>query len=158
MIYTVESSLADELKKPADDYRRKELFEFRAFNATHVEITRAGATLVFEKVKGQGKDATDTWRQVKPTARDVDTTKFDTFLSRVSNLRAASFVDPKTPTGLQSPALAVFVRFDEGKKEERVAFARVGTDVFASRPGEPGAAKVETTEYDDLIKALDEVK
>src|SRR5204863_7313285 len=51
MVFTIDSSLADELKKPADDFRIKDLFDARAFNTTRVELTRQGATLAFEKDK-----------------------------------------------------------------------------------------------------------
>ena len=66
-------------------------------------------------------------------------------------------VDPKTKTGLDSPALTVYAKFDDGKKEERLTFAKTGSDVYAGRPGEAGAAKVNPTEYDEVIKKLDEL-
>src|SRR5262249_10479417 len=50
-VVTVEQSLLDDLKKDADSYRRKDLFEFRPFNATHVELTRNGQTVVLDRVK-----------------------------------------------------------------------------------------------------------
>jgi len=162
VVFTVESSLADELKKPADDYRRKDLFEFRAFNATSIEITRGKDTLSFEKVriesKEKGKEAETKWRQVKPAGRDVDPTTFEDFLSKLSNLRAQSFAGSGTKTGLDRPVAIVSVRFDDGKKQERVTFGKAGSDVYATRASEAGAAKIETTEYDDALKALDSLK
>ncbi|PYR52705.1 MAG: hypothetical protein DMF89_01990 [Acidobacteria bacterium] len=38
-VMTVDNSVADDLKKAADDYRKKDVFDFRAFNATKVELT-----------------------------------------------------------------------------------------------------------------------
>src|SRR6266403_158067 len=52
-VVTIESTLLDELKKGADDYRRKDLFEFRPFNAAHIELSRNGQTVVLDRVKGQ---------------------------------------------------------------------------------------------------------
>ena len=49
------------------------------------------------------------------------------------------------------------VKFDEGKKEEKAAFATAGSDVYVSRPAEPGAAKVDATEFNEAIKSLDEL-
>ncbi len=156
-VVTVEGALLDELKKGADDYRRKDLFEFRAFNANRVEVLRNGQTVVFEKVKGQGDNAQDKWRRVSPTAADVDKDKIDSLLSRLSNTRALLFVDSSAKTGLDKPAMTITVKFDEGKKEEKVTFGQVGNDVFASRPGEPGAAKTDATDFNDAIKSLDEL-
>ncbi len=69
-----------------------------------------------------------------------------------------SYVDAGAKTGADSPAAVVTARFDDGKKEERVVFGRVGSDVFAVRAGEPGAAKVDAAKFDDAMKALDAIK
>jgi uncharacterized protein DUF4340 len=157
MVMTAESSLVDDLKKGADEYRRKDLFEFRPFNANRLEITRDGQTVAFEKVKGQGENAPDKWRRVSPTAGDVDKDKFEGMLSRLSNMRAASFVDSTAKTGLDKPAMTVAAKFEDGKKEERVSFGKAGDDVFASRAGEPGAAKTDAMDFTEVTKTLDEL-
>jgi hypothetical protein len=159
-VATVEGALADELKKGADDYRRKDIFEFRPYNVNRIELIRDGQTVAFEKVKADAKDAKDApekWRRVSPTAADANKDTIDSLLSRLSNMRAASFVEATAKTGLDKPALTVVVKFDDGKKEERVTFGKVENDVFASRPGEPGAAKADATDFSEALKALDEL-
>ena len=49
------------------------------------------------------------------------------------------------------------MKFDDGKKEERVTFGKAGADVFALRPGEPGAAKADAADLTDALKSLDEL-
>jgi len=49
------------------------------------------------------------------------------------------------------------VKYDDGKKEERVSFGQEGSDTYASRATEPGAAKVDTTDFNEVIKSLDEL-
>ena len=156
-VATVESALLDDMKKSADEYRRKDVFEFRPFNATHIEITRNGQTIALERTKGQGDNAPDKWKRVSPTAGDLDKDKSDGLLSKLSNIRAASFVDTTAKTGLDKPAMTVVVKFDDGKKEDRATFGQVGDDVYVSRPGEPGAAKINTAEFNDVIKSFDEI-
>ena len=156
-VMTVESSLVDELKKGADDYRKKDIFEFRAFNANRVEITRNGQSVAFEKTKGQGENAPDKWKRVSPTPGDVDKDKIDSLLSRLSNMRATSFVAADAKTGLDKPAMTVVAKFDDGKKEDRVTFGKNGDDAYASRPGEPGAAKVDSADFTEVNKTLDEI-
>jgi hypothetical protein len=51
----------------------------------------------------------------------------------------------------------VTVKFDEGKKDEKVTFGQEGNDVFAVRPGEPGAAKADKADLDEATKAFDEI-
>ncbi len=88
----------------------------------------------------------------------VDTAKFEAFLTKLSGLRAQSFADDKTKTGLDAPVVRLKATFDEGKKNEVVTIGRAGADVFAGRTDEPGAAKLDATEFDETLKALDEFK
>ena len=155
-VFTIQKTAADDLKKTADDYRRKEMFDMRAFTATHLEITRNGKTTAWDKVKGTGENAADTWKQVSPTAAEPDKDKFQAFVAALADIRAMTFVDSKAKTGLDSPAATVVVKFDEGKKEDRVTLAKVGSDAYASRPDDPGAAKVDPTKLDEALKSIDE--
>ncbi len=155
MVFTIESSIADDLKKKADDFRPKEIFEFRSFTATRLEITLDGGTLAFEKVKV--KDAPDKW-QVVGAKKDVDAPKMETLLASLTDLTAASFVDAKAKTGADAPAAVVLAKFDDNKKEEKVVFGKVGSDIFAVRAGEPGAARIDAAKFDAAMKALDALK
>ncbi len=158
LVFTVEPSLVDDLKKSPADFRRKDLFEFRPFNATRVEVTRNGQPMAFELVKNADPKAvtTDKWRQVSP-ARDLDRQKMDSFLSAFSNLRIDTWADKSDGLGLDSPQLAFVVTFEDGKKEERVLFARKGDEVHATRSDEPGAGKIPTSDYDAALRALDDL-
>jgi len=157
VVMTVESSLLDEVKKGPDEFRRKDLFEFRAYNANRVEISRNGQTVVFERIKGQGDNPQDKWRRVSPNPAELDRDKVDGFLSRLANMRVSAFQESTSKTGLDKPAMVVSVKFDDGKKEEKVTFGKEGEDVFASRPGEPGAAKTDATDFNESVKTLDEL-
>lgn len=155
-IFTIQKAAADDLTKTAADYRRKDLFDMRAFTATRIEITRNGKTTAFDKVKGTGENAQDTWKRVSPTAAEPDKEKFQTFVAALADIRAMSFADSKAKTGLDSPAATIVVKFDEGKKEDRVVLAKAGADAWASRPDDPGAAKIDSTKLDDALKSIDE--
>jgi hypothetical protein len=150
MVFTVEAALFDELKKPADDFRVKDLFDARAFNTTRVEIARGGQTMAFEKEKGK-----DTWKQVSPAAKAADTAKVEALLTALASARATSFADAKTATGLETPEVTISVAFEDGQKHEKVAFARKGTDAYGRRDGDASAAKIDMTALDGIIKALD---
>jgi|KBSSwiStaDraftv2_1062776.scaffolds.fasta_scaffold07436_7 hypothetical protein len=156
-IYTVDNSSADDFKKPAEDYRKKELFDFRAFNATRVELTKGGQTTVFERVKAKDDKSPDTWHRVSPNPGDPDRSKVESLLAGLADIRATSFVDSTAKTGLQTPALVVDAKFDDGKKQEKVTFGKNGADAYGSRPDDPGAGKIEAEKLDEAIKALDEL-
>ena len=150
MVFTIESSLADELKKPADEFRIKDLFDSRSFNTTRVEVTRQGQTLAFEKEK-------DTWKQVTPAAKAADAAKVEALLTALSNTRAAGFETKIAATGLETPELVATIKFDEGK-QEKVTFAKKGTDGFARREGDTAAAKIDLPTLDNIVKAFDALK
>jgi hypothetical protein len=151
LIFTIAPVLKDDVIRSVADFRRKDLFDGRAFTATRAEFKRGTETVVLEKSKG--KDNADVW---KAAGKDVDSTKADDLLTKVTGLRAASFEDTPHPS-LKSPALVVTVTFGENK-QETVTFGRSGTDVFASRSDEPGTGKVEGSGLDDVMKAIDAVK
>ncbi len=154
MVFTIEKSIADTLEKPAVDYRDKDLFEFRPFDAARIEFTRDGKTLVFEQVK---TDKGETWQETAPEKKTPDATKINSALSAFSNLRADSFVDSTRGTGLDKPVVVVKVTYGEAtdRKTERVTFGKAGDAVYAVPDGEPGAAKVDATAFADALKALD---
>jgi hypothetical protein len=155
LVFTVDQTVAADLKKQADDYRDKELFAFRSFNAARLRIVQGADTYEFQKVAGTGDNPTDKWQRVNaggaPT--DVEISKMEDLLSKLTNLRAQSFAGPSDKTGLDKPELVVAVSFDQGKFE-RVRAAKPGADAFASRDGEPAVAKLDATAYGDALKAL----
>ena len=119
-----------------------------------------GQTFAFEKSKTKNKDGQEEekWKQVAPAPRDVDPAKLQNLLSSVTQARATSFVDSAAKTGLDKPELTVIVKSEQGKREEKVTFARAGSDTYASRAGEAGAAKVDASAIDGVVKALEELK
>ncbi|MGH9411131.1 MAG: DUF4340 domain-containing protein, partial [Vicinamibacterales bacterium] len=150
MVFTIDSTVADSLKKSPGDFRVKDLFDARSFNTTHVEIVRGGTTMTFDKQN-------DAWKETAPAQKTVDAAKMDALVSALTNTRANSFVDKTTDTGLDSPELTATLKYDEGK-QDRVLFAHHGSDVFAKRDGDPGAAKIDSSSFDAITKALDALK
>jgi hypothetical protein len=155
MIVTIDPALVNALRNNADSFRPKDVFEFRSFTATRLEITRGTTTVAFEKVAG--KDGASTWKRLNP-AKDVDTSAVDSLLSSLSGLSVAGWVDAKAKTGAEAPVATVAAKYEDGKKEERVVFGKVGAELFAMRPGEPGAAKVDAAKFDEAMKALEAIK
>ena len=155
-VFTIEASLLDEVKKEPSEYRQKDLFDVRAFNATRVEVTRAGQTVAFEKTKTKdqaGKEE-EKWRKVLPSTGDADGPNVEALISAAAAARATGFVENTAKTGLEKPELTIAITSDAGK-DDRVTFARSGSDGYASRAGSPGAAKIETATIDSIVKALE---
>ncbi|MFO7694256.1 MAG: DUF4340 domain-containing protein [Vicinamibacterales bacterium] len=155
MVVTIDPALINALRNTPDSFRPKDVFEFRSFTATRLEITRGTTIVAFEK--GTGKDGAPAWKRLDPV-KDVEASEMDGLLSALSGLSVDSYVDAGVKTGAESPVAVVTATFDDGKKEERVVFGKAGGDVFAIRAGEPGAAKVDAARFDEALKALDAIR
>ena len=149
-VFTVEEALATDLGKDTSDYRRKDLFDARSFSASRLELRRGGETIAVDKAEEGGKTV---WKR---GGQAVDTAKVEDVLTRFSNLQAQAF-QPTAHASLKSPALTAIVRFDENKTET-VTFGRSGNEVFANRADEPGSARVDTSAFDEAVKAVDAMK
>jgi hypothetical protein len=153
MVFTIAPTLKTDVFKPVSDFRRKDLFDARAFTTAHIEFTRGSETIVLDKSKG--KDDADVWKN--GSGKDVETQKAEDLVNRVTGLRASSF-EEQAHASLKTPALIVTVRSNDNKTET-VTFGRTATDVYAKRSDEPGAAKIDgTAALDEAMKLLDGVK
>ena len=152
IVFTIAATAAADLEKDTGALRRKDMFDGRSFNATRVELKRGGETLSFDKSKG--KDGKDVWKNA--AGKEVDATKVDDLLTKLSNVRAQLFQDRVDPV-LKMPTLVATLKLDNNMMET-VTFARSGNAVLASREGEPGSATVEVMAFNDAMSAIDAVK
>ncbi len=166
LVFTVDTSLATDLERDVTEYRQKNLFGFRPFNATRLEIAQAETTTVFEKVETEDADTgttATTWRRVEPSTADIERPDMDDLLAKLSNLRAESFVASRDETGLDDTNVVatVVVTFDDtasesaDTEEERVIFWRTGEDTYAVHGDEPGAALVNTRSVDEAFETFE---
>lgn len=159
LVFTVDATLLDDLKKDPFEYRQKDLFDARSFNSTRLEIVRAGQTHTFEKTKTKSKEGQEEekWRQISPQARDVDQTKVDSLISAITGAQATGAGDAPASKSLEKPELTITIKYDEGKKEDRVTFSRTGTAAYAMRAAERTPVKVDGSTIDGISKALEEL-
>lgn len=170
LVFTIDAALVDDLARGADTYREKDLFDFRPFNATALEVARGGRTVRFEKgpaaadedaedaeaeEAGAAGAAEDVWRRVDPEAADLDRPEMDTLLRALSDLRADSFVGSRDRTGLDAPLLTVTATYGDDGREERVLIGRAGDAAYGQHGDEPGAAVLDADAVDDALEALD---
>lgn len=164
MVFSVDATLLDDLKKKADDFRMKDLFEFRSFSALGLDVTRGADSFTFAKQKAPAPTSSpanpsappppaEVWKQTKPAAKDVDQTKFDDLLTNLSNLKAEKFVD-KALAGGETFVLTARFGDSASPKTERVTFRQSGDVVQAVREGEPGAAVVPKADFDKVVTGL----
>ena len=171
LIFTIESSLVTDLMKGAGDYRQKDLFRFRQFNASSLAIEREEGTVAFEKIETttvpeEEASVEAVWKQVEPDDAEVERSQMDDLLAQLSNLRAESFVDSRNEMELidNTPLATIRVRFGgenntepAGGEEDIVLIWQSGENTYAVHGYEPGAARINTRAFDEALEALGEV-
>ncbi len=157
LVFTLDDTLNDDLKRPFDEYHKKDFFESRAFNTTQFRVTRntggTVATWEFARVK---QDDTDKWT-VTPEGGDTidaDGPKVDELLNRLADLRVQAFVDQTRQTGLDAPVLDVTVTYD-ADKTERMSVGLAGGRHYGNREGEEATGELEASAVTAVLDALD---
>lgn len=157
MVFTMDATFATDVQKSENEYRRKEVFDFRAFSATQIVLTRGAEVVTFQKKAGAGDKPADSWTVTGPgaaAARDVSAGLMEDALTKLSGVQARTF-DAAAPAGT-TPVMKVNVSFEENKKEE-ASFGRTGADVIVVRPDEGGARRLDVAIVEDVLKAFDTV-
>ena len=160
LVFTADAALFDELARDINTYRKKELFDFQPFNINGITFTRNDETYRFEK----GTDNDDTsdapneqlWQQIEPDQEVVEGIAFDDFLSKLSGLRAESFLNARDNTGLDMP-LATFTVTYGNEQQETVTIAQVGNTYHGIHGEEDGAAIIDSTSVSGVVEAIDMV-
>jgi hypothetical protein len=160
IVFIVDSTLQTDLNRSFDDYRKKELFEFRPFYLDKMravlDAPNGPKTYEFEKQKPATPSDPETWKvtRVGGSSHTADQSAMDDLLNKLAGIKAESFVDPSTKAGLDKPALIVSASFDSGKFE-RVRFGRVGETAYGRRDGEEGIAKIDDASMRAAMLAFD---
>lgn len=159
MVFTLEGSLLDDLKRPASELRQKDVFEFRTFTALSIDVTRAGQTYSLARASEPSDAKPADWKLAKPTEKALDTTKTGELLTSLSGLRADSFIDA-AGKGEETTVTAKFGAASAPTEETitfRVIPAKDKTSqptVHATRKGEAGAMVISALEFDKALAAF----
>lgn len=160
MVFTVDSTLQTDLNKDFDDYRKKELFEFRPFSLDRLravlDAPGGPKTYELEKVPAAKAGESESWKvtRVGGSSHTADATAMDDLLNKLVAIKAASFVTGNTRTGLDTPALVVSASYDGGKFE-RVRFGVVGENAYGVRDGETLVANIDAASMKAAMQAFD---
>ncbi|MEO7190408.1 MAG: DUF4340 domain-containing protein [Vicinamibacterales bacterium] len=155
LVFTVEATLLTDLQKKPDDLRLKDVFAFKSYTATALDVTH-GTPVSFAKSPappGGASSVPDAWKQTKPEAKDVNATAMVDFLNTLSSLRAERFVDRVPASG---DDMVVVVRSGDAASstEDRVTLRKVGSDAYAIRGTEAGAAVIPAADFDKAVEQL----
>jgi hypothetical protein len=152
-VFTLSSSFLTEFQKDPADLRSKDLFSFSSFDAKRLEVDLPKGHSVFEVQKD------NQWKQTEGGSKTVTSSKMDTLLTRLRDLRASTF--PKgsdlAALGLTKPAYRFSVQFGEKRQTETLEVSKVGEHVYARLSADPLACEVTKSSFDDVEKALSDL-
>jgi hypothetical protein len=151
-VFTLNSEFLTQFKRDQSDLREKDLFSFLSFDVKRVEVETPKGHWVFERQQNQ-------WKQTTPSAKNINSDKLDTFLTRLRDLRADSF--PKggnlAQYGLAKAAFRFAVQSGEKNSTEIVEASKIEDHVYARRSTDPLPSELTKNALDDIEKALGEL-
>ena len=160
IVFTVDAALFDEFNRDIDTYRKKELFDFQPFNANGITVTRNGETYRFEKGSDNDENSDNSneqlWQQLEPDQKVIEALAFDDLLSKLSGLRAESFVNGRDNTGLDIP-LASFTVTYGNEQQETVTIGQSDDTYHGIHGEEDGAAVIDSTSINGVFESIDMV-
>jgi hypothetical protein len=140
----VDADLGQALGKGLDDFRNKKLFDFGFNDPSKIEMHN-GSKAYFLVKGGQ-----DWWSNGKK----MDASSVQSYVSNLRDLTASKFIE----SGFATPLIEVTVTSDDGKRVEKVSFAKSGSSYIARRENEPTLYQLDSSSVDALEKAADDLK
>ncbi|MCX6631623.1 MAG: DUF4340 domain-containing protein [Candidatus Solibacter sp.] len=139
-LYKTNADLADAVEKSVDDFRNKKVFDFGFSDPSRVEVKGVAYTKAGDKWTANGKN--------------MDNASVQTLIDKLRDLAATKFAEK----GGGEPVLQASVVSNNGKRTEKVAISKQGTQYFAQRDGEPSIYELDAKVVEELQKAAADVK
>jgi hypothetical protein len=142
--FKVSSDLGKELEKTPEDFRNKKIFDFGFSDPNRIELQQGGTDKNFLrsgtdwKLNGQTMDPASV-QSLIDKLRDVAATKFPT-------------------TGFTTTAFTFAVTSNDGKRTERVDFAKTADGYIARRQNEPALYQLDAKSVNDILEAGNAIK
>lgn len=142
--YKVTADLGSEFNKTADDFRNKKLFDFGFSDPTKIIIHQNGGDLTLLR---SGSD----W---KSGGKAMDSGQAQALIDKLRDLTASGFATPPFP----ATVVTIEVISNDGKRDERVEFAKAASGYVARRQNEPAVYLLPADAVDAILKSSTELK
>ncbi len=139
-VYKISSDVGDGLNKSIDDFRNKKVFEFGFSDPTKIEVK--GVTYT---------KSGDKWMS---GAKTLDNGSVQSLIDKLRDLGATKFADRVAG----DVVFQVTVTSNDGKRVEKVAIHKQGSDYFAQREGESSIYQLDAKAVDDIQAAASGIK
>jgi len=143
-VFKIPSDLGKEVEKPLEDFRNKKIFDFGFSDPTRLEVQEGANSKTYVRT---GTD----W---KLNGQNQDTGSVQAWIDKLRDLSATKFIT----TGFTSPAATVTVVSNDGKRTEKVEFAKTSDGYVVRRANEPGLYQLDAKAVNDMLEASRAIK
>jgi hypothetical protein len=143
-IFKITSDVGDALDKGVDDFRNKKLFDFGFSDPSKLDIKNGATSVTYTKTG-------DKWMS---GSKAMDNSTVQNLIDKLRDLSATKF----PAEGAGAPVFEATVTSNTGKRVEKVAVTKQGSQYFAKREGEPSIYELDGKAVEDLQKAASDVK
>jgi hypothetical protein len=162
LVAVIPSALPDDLAKGMKELRQKRLGDISTYDVEGIELEEGTKKSVLARSSSKDKDGAETqaWKRTAPDQKDLDRTKVDDALFKLTGLEVQEFVDkPQPPAsyGLDAPAAKVTLKLGAGKPLVVLVLGRKDSAVYSRRPGDEAVLKLDAAKVDEALKALREL-
>src|SRR5579875_3113483 len=142
--YKVSSDLGKQLEKTLDDYRNKKLFDFGFSDPNKIDVQQGSSEKTYNRA---GSD----W---KLNGQTMDAGSIQSFIDKLRDISATKFVT----SGFTSPSLTITVTSNDGKRVEKVEFAKSADGYIAKRENEPALYQLDAKSVNDILESANAIK
>lgn len=142
--YKISSDLGAEVAKTPEDFRNKKIFDFGFSDPNRIEFQQGSSDKNFLR---SGTD----W---KMNGQTMDPASVQSAIDKLRDLSAAKFAT----NGFTATAFTITVTSNDGKRIERVDFAKVGDGYLARRENEPALYQFDAKPVNDILEAVNTIK
>jgi hypothetical protein len=162
LVAVIPGAIVDDLAKGMKELRAKRLADVSSFDVEGLELLSEGKTTVLARSTSKDKGGVEqqSWKKAAPEAKDLDKSKVEDALFKLTGLEVQEFLDkPQAASayGLDAPAAKVTLKLAGGKPAVTVEVGKKDASYYSRRPGDDSVLRLDTAKVEEALKALKEL-
>ena len=162
LVAIIPNAIVDDLAKGMKELRAKRIAEISTFDVEGFDLDSDGKTAVFARSTSKDKAGVEQqgWKKTAPDKKDLDKTKVEDALFKLSGLEVQEFLDkPQAASayGLDAPTLKLSVRLVGGKPPAILEIGKKDSSYYSRRPGDDAILKLDSAKVEEALKAVKEL-
>ncbi len=151
IVYLIASSLVDDIKKEQSEFISKRLFDFATYQVVKLKISSPERPdQIIEKSR---QDEQDVWKETAPEPRELDRTKVEDLLYKLSGNEAEETLTEGP--GSSPPDYTITVWSKDSEQVEEIAVSKREDDaVYARRKGDELVLKLNPSSWEEIEKLM----